>query len=133
MSPYSLSPFGRDEELWSMYKKAESSFWTVEEVDLAGDTRDWNRLTEEERSFVKRVLAFFASADILVAENALSRFAADAPEQEAKFFYTFQAAIENIHSEMYTEMITALVKDPSEQKHLLDAALREGVRRRKPV
>ena len=130
-SHYALSPFGRDEELWQMYKKAEASFWTVEEVDLAGDAKDWARLTEEERGFVKRVLAFFASADLLVADNALGGFATEVDAREAKFFYAFQAAIENIHAEMYTEMIVNVVSSPAEQRELLDAALCDGLVRDK--
>ena len=129
----SLNPFDRDDELWSWYKKAEASFWTVEEVDLETDRKDWLRLTDNERFFIKQVLAFFASADIVVADNAFDNFWQEVPEREAKFFYGFQVAIENIHSEMYSELITTYVKDKSEALDMLTIATRESSVRNKVV
>tara|TARA_B110000046_G_scaffold146493_2_gene153812 strand:+ start:4709 stop:5734 length:1026 start_codon:yes stop_codon:yes gene_type:complete len=126
-----LNPFTRDEELWAWYKRAEASFWTVEEVDLAQDKRDWDTLSDNERSFVKNVLSFFASSDIVVADNALLNFCEEVPEREAKFFYGFQCAMENIHSEMYLELILAYVADPNEQRRLLDVATTDCVTREK--
>jgi ribonucleoside-diphosphate reductase subunit M2 len=84
-----------------MYKKAESSFWTVEEVNLSADRDDWLSLTDNERFFIYHVLAFFAASDGIVNTNLVERFAAEVTVLEAKCFYGFQIAIENIHNEMY--------------------------------
>ncbi|GMT03286.1 hypothetical protein PENTCL1PPCAC_25460, partial [Pristionchus entomophagus] len=106
-------------DIWAFYKKAVASFWTVEEVNLTQDRHDWdNRLTKDERFFVSRVLAFFAASDGIVNENLVERFSNEVQIQEAKFFYGFQVAIENIHSEMYSMLIETYVKDPQE-KHML--------------
>jgi len=126
-----LSPFTRDDELWTWYKRAEASFWTVEEVDLEQDKKDWGTLTDNERTFVKNVLSFFASSDIVVADNALVNFCAETQEREARFFYGFQCAMENIHSEMYLELILAYVSDKDEQERLLNAAATDCVTREK--
>nr|ABL66780.1 At5g40942 [Arabidopsis thaliana] len=88
-------------QIWEMYKKAEASFWTAEEVDLSQDNRDWeNSLTNDERHFIKHVLAFFAASDGIVLENLSTRFMSDVQISEARAFYGFQIAIENIHSEI---------------------------------
>jgi ribonucleoside-diphosphate reductase subunit M2 len=105
-----------------MYKKAEYSFWTAEEIDLASDTKDWNSLTDNERHFLKHVLAFFAASDGIVNENLVTNFAKEVQWPEARCFYGFQQAIENIHSEVYSLLIDSYVKDPAE-KHLLFNAL----------
>jgi ribonucleoside-diphosphate reductase beta chain len=105
-----------------MYKKAEASFWTAEEVDLQHDLRDWNqRLNNDERHFVSHILAFFASADGIVLENLACRFMKEVQIPEARCFYGFQLAIENIHSETYSLLIDTYIKDNVEKQRLLAA------------
>lgn len=108
-------------EVWEMYKKAEASFWTAEEVDLAQDLSDWERLNDGERHFISHVLAFFAASDGIVNENLASRFASEVQIPEARCFYGFQIAIENIHSEMYSLLIDTYIKDDKEKYRLLNA------------
>lgn len=108
-------------DIWAMYKKAEASFWTVEEVDLSKDISDWERLTSHERHFISTVLAFFAASDGIVNENLVSKFAVEVQVPEVRFFYGFQIAIENIHSEMYSLLIDTYVKDPVERDNLFGA------------
>jgi ribonucleoside-diphosphate reductase subunit M2 len=98
-------------EVWQMYKKAEASFWTVEEVDLSKDIQDWEtKLSKDERFFISRVLAFFAASDGIVNENLVERFSSDVQIAEARCFYGFQIMIENIHSEMYSLLIDTYIK-----------------------
>ena len=104
-----------------MYKKAVASFWSVEEVDLSNDLRDWDRLSSNEQHFVKHVLAFFASSDGIVMENLASRFMTEVQAPEARAFYGFQIAIENIHSEMYSLLLDTYVRDKEECDKLLKA------------
>lgn len=108
-------------EVWEMYKKAEASFWTAEEVDLAQDLSDWEKLNEGEKHFISHVLAFFAASDGIVNENLASRFASEIQIPEARCFYGFQIAIENIHSEMYSLLIDTYIKDDKEKNRLLNA------------
>lgn len=110
-----------DQEVWEMYKKAESSFWTVEEVDLASDMSDWEGLNTGERHFVSHVLAFFAASDGIVNENLAANFATEVQSPEARCFYGFQIAVENIHSEMYSLLIDTYIKDQTEKTRLLRA------------
>jgi ribonucleoside-diphosphate reductase subunit M2 len=107
--------------VWDMYKKAEASFWTAEELDLAGDAKDWDKLSADEKHFVSHVLAFFAASDGIVNENLAQNFANEVQIPEARFFYGFQIAIENIHSEVYSLLIDTYVKDPAQKDHLLRA------------
>jgi ribonucleoside-diphosphate reductase beta chain len=111
----------RYKAVWEMYKKAEASFWVAEEVDLSGDLVHWARLTEDERHFIKHVLAFFAASDGIVVENLAVRFMKEVQIPEARCFYGFQIAIENIHSEMYSLLIDTYVKDGDEKNHLFNA------------
>ena len=104
-----------------MYKRAEANFWTTEEVDLEKDKVDWKKLTDNEKHFVESVLAFFAASDGIVNENLVERFCQEVTILEAKFFYGFQIAIENIHSEMYSLLIATYVKDIQKQNHLFNA------------
>lgn len=104
-----------------MYKKAVASFWSVEEVDLSADLRDWDRLTANEQHFIKHVLAFFASSDGIVMENLAARFMTEVQAPEARAFYGFQIAIENIHSEMYSLLLDTYVRDKEECDKLLKA------------
>lgn len=108
--------------VWEMYKKAQASFWTAEEVDLAADEKQWSTvLTEDERRFISNVLAFFAASDGIVTENLALRFMEDVPIPEVRCFYGFQIAMENIHSEMYSLLIDTLVRDNEEKKRLFNA------------
>ncbi|AWU74491.1 ribonucleoside-diphosphate reductase small chain [Pichia kudriavzevii] len=109
-------------EIWQMYKKAEASFWTAEEIDLSKDLHDWNnRLNENERFFISRVLAFFAASDGIVNENLVENFSSDVQIPEAKCFYGFQIMMENIHSETYSLLIDTYIKDPKESEFLFNA------------
>jgi len=106
---------------YEMYKKHEASFWTAEEIDLAQDNRDWNTLAEGEQHFIKSVLAFFAASDGIVLENLSGRFSTEIQVPEARAFYSFQMAMENIHSETYSLLIEQYVKDPVEKDKIFDA------------
>ncbi|KOB78661.1 Ribonucleoside-diphosphate reductase small chain [Operophtera brumata] len=103
-------------DIWEMYKKAEASFWTVEEVDLSKDLSDWESLKDCERHFIKHVLAFFAASDGIVNENLVERFSQEVQVTEARCFYGFQIAMENVHSEMYSLLIDTYIRDPKESK-----------------
>ena len=109
-------------DIWSFYKKAEASFWTAEEIDLSADIIDWeNKLNENEKHFVKHILAFFAASDGIVNENLAENFLSEVQYTEAKFFYGFQVAIENIHSETYSLLIDTYIKDSAEKNYLFNA------------
>ena len=109
-------------EVWKMYKKAEANFWTAEELDLSKDLNDfYNKLNEDERHFIENILAFFAASDGIVNENLGERFYNEVQIQEAKFFYGFQIAVENIHSETYSLLIDTYVKDTLKKNKLLNA------------
>ena len=105
----------KHKELWLMFKKAQASFWTAEEIDLANDLRDWEGLEPNEQHFIKHVLAFFAASDGIVNENLVERFCAEVQYPEARFFYGFQIMIENVHSETYSLLIDTYVKDKVEK------------------
>ena len=105
-----------------MYKKAEASFWTAEEIDLSKDTHDWNnRMNDNERHFISHVLAFFAASDGIVNENLVERFSNEVQAAEARCFYGFQIMMENIHSETYSLLIDTYIKKQSEKDHLFNA------------
>ena len=108
-------------DIWEFYKKAEASFWTAEEIDLSQDLKDWERLNDGEKHFISHVLAFFAASDGIVNENLGENFVAEVQYTEAKFFYGFQIAIENIHSEVYSLLIDTYVKDSKEKSKLFNA------------
>ena len=91
----------KHDDVWQMYKRQVDCFWRAEEVDLSKDINDWNKLNNDEQQFIKMVLAFFAASDGLVLENLAGRFMGDVQLSEARAFYGFQIAMENIHSEMY--------------------------------
>ncbi len=98
-----------------MYTKAKAAFWTAAEIDLSKDLTDWDeRLTEDERHVVSTVLAFFASSDAIVSENLVTRFCREVQIPEARYFYTFQAMMENIHSEVYGLLIDTYIREPTE-------------------
>src|SRR4029078_10398463 len=108
-------------KLWEMYKKAEQSFWTAEEVDLHADQKDWERLSNDERHFIKHVLAFFAESDGIVNENLAENFMSEVQLPEARCFYGFQIMMENIHSETYALLIDTYVQDAAEKHTLFHA------------
>lgn len=117
---YVMFPIKYD-DIWKMYKKSVDSFWVPQEVDLSKDLNDWNRLSSDEQHFIKMVLAFFAASDGLVLENLASRFMSDVQVSEARAFYGFQIAMENVHSEMYSILIDTYIKDSSEKDQLFNA------------
>jgi len=107
--------------LFEMYKKHEASFWTAEEIDLAGDSKDWDSLAEGEKHFITHILAFFAASDGIVLENLSGRFSCEIQAPEARAFYGFQIAMENIHSETYSLLIEQYIRDPEEKAKVFDA------------
>ena len=109
-------------DLWDFYKKTEASFWTAEEIDLAADLTDWRtKLNDDERYFIKNVLAFFAASDGIVNENLAENFVKEVQYPEAKFFYGFQIMMENIHSETYSLLIDTYITDEEEKTKLFNA------------
>ncbi|KAL2172230.1 hypothetical protein VTG60DRAFT_7074 [Thermothelomyces hinnuleus] len=109
-------------EIWQMYKKAEASFWTAEEIDLSKDLHDWNnRLNDDEKYFISHILAFFAASDGIVNENLVERFSGEVQVPEARCFYGFQIMMENIHSETYSLLIDTYIKEPAQRSHLFNA------------
>lgn len=108
-------------DIWQMYKKAEASFWTVEEVDLSKDLGDWEKLKPGEKHFISHVLAFFAASDGIVNENLVERFSQEVQVTEARCFYGFQIAMENVHSEMYSLLIDTYIRDSKERDYLFNA------------
>lgn len=109
-------------DIWDMYKTAEASFWTAEEIDLHDDLIDWEeKLNSDEKHFIKHVLAFFAASDGIVNENLAINFTKEVQLPEARCFYGFQIMMENIHSEVYSLLIDTYIKDNSEKNRLLNA------------
>lgn len=117
---YTLFPI-QYPEVWKMYKKHLAAFWTAEEIDLAKDVVDWEKLSEDEKHFISMVLAFFAGSDGIVLENLVERFMSDIDIPEVRSFYAFQTAAETIHSETYSLLIETLIKDYSKKSILFDA------------
>lgn len=117
---YSIFPI-KYPRLYDLYHKAVACFWTEEEVDLSKDVLDWEKLTDNERHFIEHVLAFFSNADGIVNENLAVRFFNDVAPQEAKFFYGFQIAVENIHAITYALLIKTYVKDQAKADKLVNS------------
>lgn len=116
-----LFPIQHD-DIWKFYKDQQASFWTAEEIDLSQDLNDWeNKLNDDERFFIKHILAFFAASDGIVNENLAENFLSEVQYTEAKFFYGFQVMMENIHSETYSLLIDTYIKDNKEKDYLLNA------------
>ncbi len=112
----------KHQDIWEFYKSMEASFWTAEEIDLSQDLNDWNnKLNNDERYFIKHILAFFAASDGIVNENLAENFVNEVQYAEAKFFYGFQIMMENIHSETYSLLIDTYVKDEAEKADLFNA------------
>ena len=111
-----------DNDIWKMYKQAQASFWTTEEIDMTTDLTDWSdKLNDNEKHFISHVLAFFASADGIVNENLACKFMNEVQIPEAKCFYAFQIAMESIHNETYSMLIETLIKDQNERINLFNA------------
>lgn len=108
-------------EIWEMYKKAQASFWVAGEIDLSQDMKDWEKLSNNEKHFIKTVLAFFAASDGIVNENLAQRFCNEVQIPEARCFYGFQIAMENIHSETYSLLLDTYITDGVEKQHLFNA------------
>ena len=109
-------------DIWEEYKKGEACFWTAEEIDLSQDLDDWrNVLSDDEKYFIKNVLAFFAASDGIVNENLAENFVSEVQYSEAKFFYGFQIMMENIHSETYSLLIDTYIQDKEEKDMLFNA------------
>jgi ribonucleotide reductase beta subunit family protein with ferritin-like domain len=106
--------------VWELYKQHIASYWSPEEIDFSKDRTDWENLNDNERYFIKNILAFFACSDGIVIENLVSNFCTEVQLPEARAFYTFQLAMEQVHSETYSLMIDTLIKDPIEKQHLLE-------------
>jgi ribonucleoside-diphosphate reductase beta chain len=106
-------------DIWKFYKQAQASFWTAEEIDISQDLTDWANLNDGERHFISHVLAFFAASDGIVNENIAENFVRDVQYTEAKFFYGFQIAMENIHSETYSLLIDTYIRDSVQKNKLL--------------
>lgn len=110
-------------DLWAKHKAGINTFWQVEEVDLTDDYKHWTTLTADERLFLSHVIAFFAASDGIVTENLALRFFRDVEVAEARAFYSFQMAMENIHSEMYSLLIDELIRDDAEKDRLFNAVV----------
>lgn len=119
---FTLFPIKPSEKhLFEMYKNSVAVFWTPEEISFAKDSDDWSKLTNDERFFIKRILAFFAGSDGIVQENLASRFQREVTSQVVKLFYSFQNAMEGIHAETYSLLIDTYVKNEEEKDHLFNA------------
>jgi ribonucleoside-diphosphate reductase subunit M2 len=119
-SRYVMFPV-QDEDIWKMYKKQVDSFWRAEEIDLSRDLNDWASLSPEEQHFISMILAFFAASDGIVMENLASRFMHDVQLAEARAFYGFQIAMENVHSQMYSQLIDTYIQHKDEKMRLFRA------------
>lgn len=119
---FTLFPIKSSEKhLFDMYKRSVASFWTPEEISFAKDGEDWSKLNDDEKHFIKRILAFFAGSDGIVQENLATRFQREVDSQVVKLFYSFQNAMEGIHAETYSLLIDTYVKDEEEKNHLFQA------------
>jgi ribonucleoside-diphosphate reductase subunit M2 len=118
---FTLFPL-KHHDIWQMYKQAVNSFWVAEELKLEDDLFDWKeKMTEDQRSYIKQILAFFANADGIVNENLLLRFQKEVHYPEAQYFYSYQGMMENIHAEVYAIFIDTYIPDPNEKQYLLNA------------
>ncbi len=111
----------QDQDIWRMYKKQIDCFWRAEEVDLSKDAKDWEQLSGDEQYYIKMIIAFFAGSDGIVLENLATRFMSDVQLSEARAFYGFQIAMENIHSEVYSLLIDTYIKDAEDKSRLFRA------------
>lgn len=109
------------DDIWKMYKNAQHAFWTAEEIDFSADKNEWEQLSDNERYFIKNILAFFAGSDGIVLENLMSNFGTEVQCPEARCFYAFQGMIENVHGEVYSLLIDTYITDKDEKDHLFNA------------
>ncbi len=119
-SRYVIFPIEHN-DIWEYYKQHQAAFWTAEEVDLSNDIRDWEKLTDNEKFFIKNILSFFAASDGIVNENLAENFYKEVQYPEAKFFYGFQLAMENIHSLMYSLLIDTYITNKEEKDECFNA------------
>ena len=119
-SRFVMFPIQHD-DIWNMYKKQVDCFWRAEEVDLSKDLNDWKSLNKDEKHFISIVLAFFAASDGIVLENIGLRFMSEVQNSEARAFYGFQIAMENIHSQMYSQLIETYIEDREEKSKMFNA------------
>ena len=108
-------------DIWELYKKHEGAHWVAREVDLSKDKYDWQKLNDDEQKFIKMILAFFASSDLIVSENLANRFSQEIKYLEAQVFYQFQIAMENVHSEVYSNLINTYITNENEKNNLFKA------------
>lgn len=109
------------QDIWKAYEKHKNAFWTAQEIDYTADQEDWNNLNDDERYFIENILAFFAGSDGIVLENLVANFCKEITLPEARCFYGFQGAMENIHSEVYSLLIETFIKDPDKKTKLFNA------------
>ena len=109
------------DDIWKMYKKQVDCFWRAEEIDLTKDLADWDRLEKDEQYYISMILAFFAASDGIVLENLALRFMGDVQVSEARAFYGFQIAMENVHSESYSLLIDTYIQDEEHKERLFNA------------
>ena len=119
-SRYVMFPIKHD-DVWQMYKRQVDCFWRAEEIDLSKDMAHWESLQKEEKYFISMILAFFAASDGIVLENLAARFMGEVQLSEARAFYGFQIAMENVHSETYSLLIDTYIKDREEKTKLFQA------------
>ena len=117
---YVLFPI-KHQDIWQAYNNHKNAFWTAQEIDYTSDLSDWASLTDDEKYFIENILAFFAGSDGIVLENLVSNFCKEIQIPEARCFYTFQAMMENIHSEVYSLLIDTFIKDPTKKDKLFNA------------
>ena len=120
MAKYTMFPI-QHTDIWAAYKRQVDCFWRAEEVDLSKDINDWDKLNDAERHFISSILAFFAASDGIIVENLALRFMEDVESSEAKAFYGFQIAMENIHSEMYSLLIDTYIKDDIQKNKMFNS------------
>jgi ribonucleoside-diphosphate reductase beta chain len=120
MEKFSIFPI-ENLDLWNFYKKAQTCFWVAEEINLYEDLNDWQKLNESEKKFISMILAFFAQSDVIVNKNLTERFIQEIPYMEAKFFYAFQIAMENIHTETYSLLIETFIEGEEKKLKLFQA------------
>ena len=111
----------QDQDIWKMYKTQVDCFWRAEEIDLTKDYAHWETLSQDEQYFISMILAFFAASDGIVLENLAMRFMSDVQLSEARAFYGFQIAMENVHSEVYSLLIETYIKNTEEKHNLFHA------------
>ena len=120
--------------IYKAFEDAQNSYWTSGEIDYSADTKDWNKLNKGEQYFIKNILAFFAGSDGIVMENLMDNFCSEVTIPEARCFYTFQAAIESVHSQVYSLLIETFIKDLDDPTDMVKEILQyQGIRTNKEL